>query len=198
MPCLANQSLINHSSSPTPFLVLDLSFKQYNASSSGSPLPWHREARFGQALPRHDAGARPAAKGTRPRDWERWTAPKRRAARAANEVATSQPPVCEPTSVQGSPTAARSRAVPRSCLAGVGARHAGIAPAHHHVPICQRAARHLLLCFPCSRVPPMGTARLPELRFVDGVWKSWAHIGHGTSYFDQPWHQLEHSWLPSP
>lgn len=72
MPCLANQSLINHSSSPTPFLVLDLSFKQYNASSSGSPLPWHREARFGQALPRHDAGARPAAEGTRPRDWERW------------------------------------------------------------------------------------------------------------------------------
>lgn len=77
MPCLASRSLINHFSSPTPFPVLDLSFKQYNASSPGSPLPWHREARFGRAPPRHAAGARPAAEGMRPRDWERRTAPKK-------------------------------------------------------------------------------------------------------------------------
>lgn len=39
------------------------------------------------------------------------------AAWAANEVAASQRPIFEPTSVRGSPAAARGRAVPRSCLA---------------------------------------------------------------------------------
>jgi len=176
MPCLANRSLINHSSPPIPFPVLDLSFKRDNAN-----LPWHCR----DTPPEPDLLPRGPDHATGRDAWHR-----NGAARAANEVAASPRAVPEPTSGQGSPQLRGAKERPR--------RRWSRALLQLTTPYPSANGSSALVALPPFLQSPSTWVRHPpELRFINGFWKSRARIRHGPTSSDQLWGQLEHNWLPS-